>query len=463
MGERLTGADAAWLHMDRPTNRMIVNLVLAFDGPPDWDAVLDAFRERLVEPYPRLRQRVTEPPVALPAISGPQWVDDPTFRFDDHVRRATLSAPGDDASLHAYIESHIADPLDPAKPLWQLHLIDGYQGGGALLLRAHHALGDGTALMHAVVALSDPEGRVEQGSAALAAPPSEAAGGPSGAGAVLAFASDWVTSFPRVLLADPQHWNALTARVGSLAKLAVVRQDRRTVLRQPLGTTKHVTWCEPVGLDDVKAVAKSHDATVNDVLLAAIASALGRYLREHGSAAAQIGAMLPYNLRPLDEPMPRTWGNKFGLVYPDLPVTPMALADRVSAVHDAMHRIKLAQQANVVFGWVSTVGMTPRRVENALIDRYAGMSSVIITNVTGPRSGMRIAGTPVARLLFWVPTSGPVGVGLSVVSYAGQLNLGIMVDSQLVPDLERLRTLMNEELQNLRRTAPVLHEHASGS
>jgi WS/DGAT/MGAT family acyltransferase len=450
VGERLTGADAAWLHMDRPTNRMIVNLVLAFDECPDWDAVLDAFRERLVRPYPRLRQRVVEPAVTVPAISGPQWVDDPGFRFDSHVLHATLTAPGDAGALHAYVDAHVAEPLDPTRPLWQLHLIDGYQGGGAILLRAHHALGDGTALMHAVVALGDPEGRAKQGSAALATAPVDEPGGPSGPDAVLASASDWVTSFPRVLLGDPQGRNAMTARVGSLAKLAVVRQDRHSVLREKLGTNKNVTWCDPVALDTIKAVAKTHHATVNDVLLAAIAAALGNYLREHGSNTEQIGAMLPYNLRPLDQPMPLTWGNKFGLVYPHLPVTPMPRGDRIAAINKTMHRIKLARQANIVFGWVSTVGLTPRPVENALIDRYAGMSSVIITNVTGPRAPIRIAGSPVTGLLFWVPTSGPVGVGLSLVSYAGNINLGIMVDSGLVPDLNRLQTLMNQELQSIR-------------
>lgn len=196
MGDRLSGADAAWLHMDRPTNRMIVNLVLSFDERPDWDAVLAAVRQRLVKPYPRLRQKVVEPAMTVPAISGPQWVDDPQFRLDSHVLHATLAAPGDAGALHAYVDAHIVKPLDPTKPLWQLHLIDGYQGGGAMLLRAHHALGDGTALMHAVVALGDREGRAEQGSAALAAAPVDEPGGPSGPDAVLASASDWVTSFP---------------------------------------------------------------------------------------------------------------------------------------------------------------------------------------------------------------------------------------------------------------------------
>jgi len=448
MGERMTGADAAWLHMDRPTNRMIVNLVLSFGRQPDWDAVRAAVEERLVAQYPRLRQRVAEPAVALPPMSVPRWVDDADFRFEDHLRRAALPAPGDAAALHAYLESHVGEALDPAHPLWQIHFIDNYLGGSALLLRAHHALGDGIALMHAMLALSDADNGEPQGCAALTEPPSENAGGPTGYQTVRTSVAAGLTSLPRVFTGDPAHREALGARVHSLTKLALVRPDRHTVLRAELGTRKSVTWCDPIPLQAVRAAAKTAGVgvTVNDVLLGVIASGLGRYLREHGSDVDELGAMLPFNLRTLDEPMPRTWGNKFGLVYPMLPVGPMDRSDRLALIHQAMRRVKLAQQAHVVFGWVSSVGLTPRRVENALIDRYAGMSSVIISNLTGPRRAMSVAGTPVTSIVFWVPTSGPVGVGLSLISYGGDVTLGIMVDSKLVPDVGRLRELLDEEL-----------------
>jgi diacylglycerol O-acyltransferase len=446
MGERMAGADAAWLHMDRPTNRMIVNLVLSFERQPDWDAVRAAVRERLVTPYPRLRQRVAEPAIALPPMSVPQWVDDPEFRFEDHLRHAALAEPGDAATLHAYIESHVTDALDPARPLWQMHFIDNYNGGSALLLRAHHALGDGTALMHAMLALSDGDSRDAQGSMALTGPPSDGAGGPSGYQAVRTSITKGLSSLPRAFAGDPAHREAADARVHSLTKLALVRQDRLPVLRKPLGTRKSLAWCKPLSLQAIKAAAKNAGVTVNDVLLGVIAAGLGRYLREHGTEVDEIGAMLPFNLRALDEPLPRSWGNKFGLVYPVLPVGPMDQGERVTRIHQAMRQVKLANQAHVVFGWVSSVGLTHRRLENVLIDRYAGMSSVIISNVTGPRHQLSIAGAPVSSIVFWVPTSGPVGVGLSLISYAGNVTLGIMVDSQLVPDVDRLRELLDAEL-----------------
>jgi diacylglycerol O-acyltransferase / wax synthase len=458
MGERMTGADAAWLHMDRPTNRMIVNMVAWFEQEPDWDAIRDAIRERWVGAYPRFRQRVKEPVVPLAPVAMTEWQDDPEFDLDNHFRTARLPEPGDEQALHDYVEVQVSEGLPSDRPLWEVHLLSGYRtpsgsDGGAILLRANHALGDGFALMHAVMALADQdENRGDQGPSAIIDPPADRA--PlSGLGSVRHYIADGVTTGVGLLRGNLALSRKMAARVTSLAKLAVVPQDRKTVLRQKLGVRKRVTWTRPVPIDAVRARAKDSGATINDVLLATIAGALGRYLRQHGNEVPDVGFMLPFNLRPLDRPMPRSLGNQFGLVYPTVPVRPMDDDERIAVVHERMQKIKLAKQANVVFTWVSSVGLTPAPIENALIDRYAGMSSLIITNVPGPRHRISIAGTEMTGLLFWVPTSGPVGVGLSLVSYAGELVVGIMVDASLVPDLDDFRGLLDAELDGLRSVA----------
>jgi len=451
MGERMTGADAAWLHMDRPTNRMIVNMVAWFEGEPDWDAFRKALHERWVDAYPRFRQKVREPALPLTPLAVPECVDDPGFRFENHIHTAELPAPGDERALHDYVEAHASKPLPRDRPLWQIHLISGYQGGGAVLLRASHALGDGTALMHGLLALADDEPhRDEHGPPALVAPPVEEDAGLSGIESVRHYVADGVVTATALLRGNLDRGRKAAARVASLTKLAVVQQDRKTVLRRPLGTRKSVTWTDPVPLDSVRQQAKDAGVTINDLLLSVIAAAVGRYLREHGSDTDEIGMMLPFNLRSLDEPMPRGLGNKFGLVFPMLPVKEMDQRERIIRVHDVMERIKLAKQAHVVFTWISWLGTTPAAVERVLIDRYAGMSSLIVTNVPGPRHRISIAGSEVSGLLFWVPTSGPVGVGLSLISYAGDLIIGIMVDAGLIPDAGRLRELLDEELQPFR-------------
>jgi diacylglycerol O-acyltransferase len=234
-----------------------------------------------------------------------------------------------------------------------------------------------------------------------------------------------------------------------------VRQDRHTVLRGKLGTVKTVTWCEPVPLDAVKAVGKQTGSSVNDVLLALIAGALRRYLIAHDSLVDEVGALVPFNIRPLDRPVPPELGNKFGLVFPALPIGLADPHERIVAVKRAMDAIKLSRQGLLTFGWLSTVGLTPAQLENALIDLYAGMGSVIITNVAGPRKPVSLAGTPATGLLLWVPTSGPIGVGLSIVSYDGRVTLGLIVDSQLVPDSERLRDALEAELDTFRSVATM--------
>ena len=450
MGERLTGADAAWLHMDRPTNRMIVNIVSWFDEEPDWDQMRAALQKRWIDVYPRFRQIVREPTLQLGKVAVPEWVEVDDFNLDDHIVTERIPEPGDDAALHAYVERHVADSLPKGQPLWQVHFLSGYRSGGAMLLRASHALGDGTALMHALLALADdaPD-RDELGPPALVAPPVDEDTGPRGNPTAWRFLSGYFGTLGDFTRGQLGRGRDFVSHALTNLKLIPALQDRKTVLRAPLGTEKRVTWTSTVPLDEVRAFAKAAGATINDVLLAGIAAATGRYLREHGSEVPELGMMLPFNLRSLNEPMPRGLGNKFGLVFPVLPVAPMHRQARIDRVHAAMQHIKDSDQGRVVFAWVSSLGMTPTPIEQKAIDRYAGMSSLIVTNVPGPKARISIAGNEVTGLLFWVPTSGPVGVGLSLISYAGKLLIGIMVDAGLVPDVERFRELLDDELAAL--------------
>ncbi|MGA9371270.1 MAG: wax ester/triacylglycerol synthase domain-containing protein, partial [Solirubrobacterales bacterium] len=141
--QRMSHADAAWLHMDQPTNLMVITGVLWFDQPPDWDGVRETIRHRMVERFPRFRQRVVE---GRAPLSGPHWEDDPRFDLDLHLHRVALPAPGDRDALQAFVADLMASPLDRSKPLWQFQLVDGYGEGAALVGRIHHCIADGIAL-----------------------------------------------------------------------------------------------------------------------------------------------------------------------------------------------------------------------------------------------------------------------------------------------------------------------------
>jgi diacylglycerol O-acyltransferase len=440
MAEWMSGADAAWLHMDRPTNRMIVQSVLWFDSPADWDRLLESVSERWLEGYPRFRQRVRESPIPFGPLALPRWVDYPAFQLDRHIRRATLPAPGDNDALHRYVEEQSPRPLDPERPLWELHLLDGYRGGSAVLLRTHHAIADGLALMHLFEALSD------QGAPRPERQDNERPGG-------LQQLQDQASAFlrrSRETLTDPGKLADAVAVVraqnAAWRRLGLIRQDRETVLRNQVGTAKHVRWTDAVPVSAVRTAAADAGGSVNDLLLGLIAGALGQYLDGRGDHPETLGAVVPFNIRPLDKPMSRGLGNRFGLVFVNLPLGRAGLRDRTRAVKVEMDAIKRSRQGWVTFGGLNTAGTMPARVDRAFIDRYAGMGSMIVTNVSGPRRALSFAGVEAAGLLFWVPATGPIGLGVSIVSYAGQLRIGVIADATLVPDPDRLVAALQAEL-----------------
>src|SRR5829696_4993906 len=138
----LSHADAAWLHMDRPTNRMVIKSVLWFDRPLDWDAAQAVCRERLLDRFPRFRQRVHE----RAAGRSPAWEEDEAFDPALHFHRLGLPAPGDRQALRQVVSDLASSPLDPDRPLWDMYLLEGYGDGCAVLVRMHHAIADGVAL-----------------------------------------------------------------------------------------------------------------------------------------------------------------------------------------------------------------------------------------------------------------------------------------------------------------------------
>ena len=439
--EPLTGADAAWLHMDRPTNLMVVNCVFWFDRPVDWTRVAAAFTDRLVPKFPRFAQRVLEPAVTIGLI-GPRWRDVAAFDVDDHLHRVTLPAPGDDAQLHAYVSGQAGRPLDPSRPLWEAHLLDGYGGGCAILLRTHHALADGTALVQALLTLVDPpeDGARHAGQRPLVG---EQDVGMPARGLPRPRRSWW----------DVGGIGGLVERAGNigdrsemLRRLGFAAADRPSPLRGPLSGRKRLTWTSSVPLDGVKQVARAHGATVNDVALAVVTGALRRHLSSAEEKVSRLTAVVPVNLRPLDQPFDPRVGNQFGLAFVRLPVDQSDPTARLLAAKSAMDRVKRTGEGLVVSGALSVLGHTPVQVEQKWLDLFAGRATAVVTNIAGPPQPVALAGVPLSGFIAWVPSTGPVGIGLSICSYAGELLLGVAVDEALLPEPEQLLRSISEEV-----------------
>jgi len=454
---RMSTADAAWLHMDRPTNLMVINSVMLFDEPVDWERYKEVVQTRLVDPYPRFRQRVLES--RLPVLA-PSWHDDPDYALEHHLHHLGLPAPGDRAALQELVGDLMTMPLDRNRPLWNVYLVDGYGHGSAVITRMHHCIADGIALAQVMLSLTDPEpgaapapvarpperAHARGPLAAILATPVAALGGARRAGgAVVRQGAHIATS--------PSHAVKLAGAVSRDAKTAVrlllTPADAATAIKGDPGVSRKVAWTSAMSLEAIKETAHKHDATVNDVLLAAVSGALRRYLQHQGGETAEIQAMVPFNLRPLDEPVPQQLGNKFGLVFLPLPVGTSGSYRRLVEVHKRMTEIKEGRDGPVSYGILSALGLTPEPVERRIVDVFSGKGTAVMTNVPGPREPVYLAGTAVRSVLVWAPTSGHIGMSVSIFSYRGEVTVGLMVDATLVPDPEEITTSLERELETL--------------
>jgi WS/DGAT/MGAT family acyltransferase len=457
----MSHADAAWLHMDQPTNLMVITGVLWFEERPDWDRVRTLIEERFVGPYPRFRQRVVE---GRPPVSGPHWEDDPDFDLDLHLHHVALPEPGDRAALAELVADITATPLDPEKPLWQFHFVDGYGGGAAMVQRIHHCIADGIALSRVLLSLADDA--PDDGARPIEDPPTErphgggsrnplgavtgaargVASAVTGAAGTLAHESLEVTKHPSHLL---DLATATRKDADALAKVMLRGNDPHTALKGEVGVAKGVAWSTPIPLDRVRTLGHETGTTINDVAMTAVAGAFRRYLDRRGDVVDEVTAMVPFNLRAPGEPLPSTLGNRFGLVFLGLPVGTAGRHVRLRKVHERMKKIKHSHEGVVAYGVLDAMGRTPEGVEQRVIDLFTAKGTAVVTNVPGPTEPVYLAGTAIAGVLVWAPCSGDVSMTISIFSYNGELTVGLMADAGLIPDPDQLVADFEVELEAL--------------
>lgn len=433
--EPMSHGDAAWLRMDSPTNLMVINSVLWFDDPIAAEAVRTVLEEKLVGRFRRFRQRVV-------AEHGTWWEDVPDFDVSDHIHRVVLPAPGGRGELEALVAAYLTVPLDRARPLWDLYVVDDYLGGTALYFRMHHCIADGIALTRVLLSLTD-DGEAYAGVADDSAAEHHGMFGEL-VSTVVHGAVATVTHPTHVLdLAS-----AGISDVRALTKLLVLPPDNRYWGRKT-GLEKQVVWSDPIPLDLVKQTAHATGTTVNDVLLAAVSGALRADRERAGKAVHDVRVLVPFNLRPLDKPLPSGLGNQFGLVYLDLPLTRGTPQERLAEMARRMQAIKHSAEGVVSFGILDLVGQAPSIVEKAAIEVFAAKGSAVMTNVPGPRQPVTLAGSRLTGTIGWAPTSGSIGLGLSIFSYAGEIVVGLASDRTQLEDGRVLIDDMMEELQSL--------------
>jgi diacylglycerol O-acyltransferase / wax synthase len=459
--ERMSSVDTAWLRMDSPGNLMMIVGIYEYEGRLDFTRLRELVQQRFVV-HRRFRSRVVQD------ATGYYWEEDDDFDLDLHLVRTALPGAGTTEDLKRFAGRMASTALDPSRPLWQFQLVDNYNGGHAMVARIHHCIADGIALIGVLLGMTSQD-------------PLEDAAEPDARAPRRGPSSDWdallrpltdatikaidttgdvaskVLHAYGAMLSDPEsvgetagEYARIAAQVArDAAAIALMENDSVTSLKGVPSGSKVVAWNEPLSLDDVKAVGRALGCSVNDVLLASVAGAIRSYLVERGEdvTGCELRAMVPVNLRD-----PKKWrelGNKFGLVPLLLPVGIESPIARVFEVRKRMSELKTSYQAVLAMALLGVVGLAPRTLQKQTLDFLARKATTVMTNVPGPQQPLYMAGARIRRIMAWVPQSGDIGVGVSILSYSGGVQFGLITDKRLCPEPQRIIDRFAPEFEKL--------------
>ncbi|MGO9634732.1 MAG: wax ester/triacylglycerol synthase family O-acyltransferase [Steroidobacteraceae bacterium] len=450
LAENMSGVDRAWLRMERPTNPMVVMGLLILRGRLRLAGLRQLVSRRFLA-FERFR--------CVPVVNalGGRWVRDKEFKLEDHVLRIALPAPAGKAELEGLVGELASSPLNTGRPLWTFHLIERYQGGSALIVRIHHCYADGIALMHVLGALADDAPAETGGALPLSDADTAAARTDPVPGLVTHSLREFADLLEKGVHYTLHPTEAATATrtalgiAGEVARLGVLlADDPVTRLKHPLTGVKRVAWGEPLALEEVRTVGRVLGCTINDVLVATLAGALGRYLDATGerTAGVTIRATVPVNLRS-GSGAPLELGNRFGLAFVALPIGIRHPLQRLYAVHATMQELKGSPQALVTYGLLSLIGTLPDAVEDPAIAWFSAKASLVASNVRGPGRPMHLGGAPISQVLFWVPQAGSIGAGVSMFTYNEEVQFGVIADRRLIPEPDQLVSIIQTEFDRL--------------
>ncbi|PSP66017.1 hypothetical protein BRC85_11415 [Halobacteriales archaeon QS_1_69_70] len=465
MGERepIAGADNAWRRIGTIDNLTTITGVLWFEEAIRYEELCDRLEDRLLR-FERFQQR---PGGRNRLFRRPYWETVEAFDVETHVQHVALPEPRDTATFQRFVGRMMSRPLDQRRPLWEAYLVEGAGDGNAVAFRINHSVGDGFALMYVLFGLVDnpeeiefpmgivpdppsadefqPEAAADGGTAPGAdpdadapAPGSDAGGEPDRSGTAPTL--DGVLESVRLAgSAVRTGWNLLTQA-----------DETETSLRGDLGTAKRAGWTDEIDLATVRAIGSEHDATVNDVLLGALAGAFRRLLTDRGEPVEgrELRVTVPVNLRPMAE-RDASLGNHFGMAFVPIPVGTPELGERLRLIHDRMSVRTAGIEAYLMYLTMRVGGHAPDVVMEWLMAQFERRATGVVTNVPGPTDAMEFAGREVTDLMFWVPQANDQGLGISIFSYDGAVRLGIAADANLLDEPDELAEAFRAEVEHL--------------
>ncbi len=415
--------DGVWLQ-DRTENLMVINSVMTFDRM-DIDDLRRVWLDRVMaadggQRYPRFSRLVVR------KDRKAWWQEDPAFDIARHIFSVEDPALKTREGLQEYIGRQASQPLPQDRPLWQLHFIPEFgDGGSALVSRIHHVMGDGMALIPVLFSMMDVGESNQE-------PPQTR--GTTGA--------MWMVRLKALLVGGPL-----------LLRKALMRADRSMLHGPALDGRKRVAWTSAIDLGRIKEVKNQRGCTVNDILMAVVSGGVRRFglrRRDSGGGAEIQGfrVSMPVNVRAPSAPP--TMDNRFGAVMVELPVDIGPIDTRMQAIRKRMNALKRSVEPFVYYGSVTfLLKVLPRRIGRWLVDFYAKKCSAVMSNVPGPQEPLTISGSRVRAMLFWVPQRANIGLGISILSFSGEVRIGLFADHALVEDPAELVADIEAELTEI--------------
>lgn len=439
--KKMKSADVAWLRMESPVNPMTISGVMMTAEPMTRPQVLQLFEERML-PHQRFRMRIDNP-----EGHRPEWVLEEPFDLGRHILPYELPEPGDQDALERSVSDLMSTPLSLASAPWTIHHVERYGKGSALIVRLHHCIADGIAMMHVLLSMSDEMWDPANVRVSSGPNPKRPFGIKlkSTAKGALGEAKDLVTR--------PSHLATRAKQAGggtkSLALLLAMRPDSDTRFKGRAVAQKQAAWSKPIEVETIKAIGHATGAKVNDVLMAAATGGIRRYLDDQGddTDGIEIRAAVPFNVRPPERA--HELGNAFALVFLRLPVSLENPVERFDLLKSRMDTIKKSKEPAVVFGILQSIGFAPKWVHKLVVKMFSEKCSLVITNVPGPTEQLHLMGVPVDSLMFWVPQAGDIGLGISILSLNGRVLVGVAADANLVSDPNELVAAFEAEFDSL--------------
>jgi diacylglycerol O-acyltransferase len=453
--ERLGSLDAMFIAAEDATNHMHIGSVGLFEGPSPGFAAVSAVVRAKIPLVPRYHQRVREAPLS---VGRPLWIDDPGLDLDYHLRHTALP-PDDPDALDHLVARVMSQPLDRARPLWEMWMVEGLADGGwALVSKVHHCMVDGIAGTDLLATRLDLTPDAPVGPArpwTWSGPPSHLALAWSTATGAAEAVREITAGLLGALIHPSRTFGHARDVATGIAQLLGPRDHAAGTLTGPIGPHRRWTRTE-ASLADVATIRHAFGGTVNDVVLAAVARGFRALLesRDALADAETVSSIVPVSLRAADAR--GVFDNRVAALRALLPVAIEDPVATLAAVRAHLDELKRSHEVDAS-ATLDTLGDVLPPTLAAATARLAvhrqELFQTVTTNVPGPQFPLYLAG---AKVLATYPVSVIVdgmGVNITVMSYCGSLDIGIVADRDQVPDVDKLIDYLGAELAVLNRAS----------